>query len=86
MKRAAHRRLQRELPALRVIELAHTGSKPESRGGHVEWSRRWMVRGHWRNQPYGPGRTERRLTWIDPYVKGPDDKPLDTRPTVWVEN
>ena len=30
------------------------------------------VRGHWRQQPYGPGRTERRLQWIRPYQKGPD--------------
>jgi hypothetical protein len=32
---------------------------------------RWIVRGHWRNQPYGPDRSLRRLTWIEPYWKGP---------------
>jgi hypothetical protein len=30
----------------------------------------WMVRGHWRAQPYGPGRTLRRPQWIEPYDKG----------------
>lgn len=43
---------------------------------HVEWQRRWLVRGHWRWQPCGPGRTERVRIWISPYVKGPEDKPL----------
>ena len=30
----------------------------------------WMVRGHWRNQAIGPGRKKRKLTWVQPYVKG----------------
>lgn len=43
----------------------------------VEWSHRWMVSGHWRNQPYKiNGETVHRQIWIAPYVKGPDDKPL----------
>lgn len=37
---------------------------------------RWIVRGHWRNQACGPGRQERRMTYIAPYVKGPDGAPL----------
>lgn len=28
------------------------------------------VRGHWRNQPIGTGRTERRRTWIHPHRRG----------------
>jgi hypothetical protein len=35
----------------------------------------WIVRGHWRNQPHGPGRTERKRMWIQPYWKGPEDAP-----------
>jgi hypothetical protein len=42
----------------------------------VEWSRRWVVRGHWRNQACGAGRTEHRLIWIAPFMKGPADRPL----------
>ena len=34
---------------------------------------RFTVRGHWRNQPFGPGRTERRRRWIAPYWKGPEN-------------
>jgi Protein of unknown function DUF45 len=40
----------------------------------VEWSHRWTVRGHWRNQPYGPGRTKIRAKYIRPFVKGPPDE------------
>jgi hypothetical protein len=29
-----------------------------------------LVRGHWTNQPHGPGRTLRRLQWIQPYWRG----------------
>ena len=37
---------------------------------------RWVVRGHWRQQPYGPGNTLRRLQYVEPYIKGPPDAPL----------
>ena len=33
---------------------------------------RFMVRGHWRQQPHGPGGRERKLLWIRPHYKGPD--------------
>jgi hypothetical protein len=39
---------------------------------------RWVVRGHWRNQPYGPERALRRLTWIEPHWKGPEGAPPAT--------
>jgi len=35
------------------------------------FTHRWIVRGHWRNQPFGKGRKQRRLQWIAPYIKGP---------------
>ena len=84
LSRPASKRLARRLPKLRVLELT-SGAKVSSSAtpGHVEWSRRWFVRGHWRDQPYGPGMSLRRLKWIDPYIKGPSDKPLDVRPTIW---
>jgi len=83
--RAERRRIGRELPeGLRVLKLATGASVSRSEAsGTVEWQRRWMVRGHWRLQPYGPERKLRRTQWIDPYVKGPEDKPLDVRPTIW---
>ena len=82
--RGERRRVQRELPGLRVLQLG-TGSKPtrSDEPGTVDWTHRWLVRGHWRQQPHGFNRQLRRLKWIDPYVKGPEDKPLDVRPTLW---
>ena len=82
--RGERRRAERELPGLRLLKLASSASSPKAEGEHhVEWSKRWMVRGHWRLQPYGPRRELRRPTWIDPYIKGPPDAPFDARPTVW---
>lgn len=83
--RGARRRVEREVPGLRVLELASGASVTRDTNGSVEWSRRWMVRGHWRLQPHGEGRALRKAIWIDPYVKGPADKPLDVRETVWVQ-
>lgn len=50
--------------------------------GAREYRYKWVVKGHHRNQPYGPGRLQRRLIWIDAHVAGPDDKPLKPKPTV----
>jgi hypothetical protein len=44
------------------------------RGRH--YKNRWIVSGHWRNQPYGPGQSLRRQTWVPSHVKGPEGAPL----------
>jgi hypothetical protein len=41
----------------------------------VNWTHRWVVGGHWRNQPY-PSLGLHRQIWISPYVKGPEELPL----------
>lgn len=41
----------------------------------VPWSRRWVVRGHWRRQYY-PKTDTHDWKYIYEYVKGPEDKPL----------
>ena len=41
-------------------------------GGPQEVDRRFMVRGHWRNQAHGEGMQQRKLMWIQPYWKGPE--------------
>lgn len=46
----------------------------ESGGRHQ--STRWVVRGHWRQQAHGPGRSQRRTQWIESYIKGPEGAPL----------
>lgn len=60
-------------------EVSSSGNGAKSRYSH-----RFVVRGFWRNQPCGPGRSERRLTWVAPFIKGPADAPLIERETVRV--
>ena len=47
----------------------------EPAGEPVDWTHRWIVSGHWRNQ-WLPSAGRHRLQWIAPFVKGPEDKPL----------
>lgn len=55
-------------------------SESEREAEAREYSHRWIVRGHMRNQPIGPrnskGGQQHMRVWIAPYVKGPDNKPL----------
>ena len=55
-------------------------SEAEREAEAREFSHRWIVRGHMRNQPIGPrnaeGGQKHMRVWIAPYVKGPEDKPL----------
>lgn len=43
----------------------------KKRGGRV--TVQFLVRGHWRNQPHGPGNSLRKVIHIEPYWKGPED-------------
>jgi hypothetical protein len=73
---------------LKLVHLRRSESKPtnekEGESDKREYSHRFVVNGHFRNQACGPGWQDRRLTWIGSFVKGPDDKPLVTRPTAYV--
>jgi hypothetical protein len=40
---------------------------------------RFIVRGHWKRQVHGPGRTERKMIFVQPYWKGDADSPLVAR-------
>ena len=51
----------------------------EASGEEADYSHRFIVSGHWRNQWY-PSEKLHRQIWISPYVKGPEDKPLIVRP------
>ena len=76
-KRAARAAI--EEPAIHIVQLRRSlshGRRPANGDGpSAEWSHRWLVRGHWRNQWY-PSAKVHRPRWIPEYVKGPDDKPL----------
>ncbi|MCR4373437.1 MAG: hypothetical protein NUW22_01150 [Acidobacteria bacterium] len=65
------------VPLIRVIRLPRrVREQGAAELGHVDWHHRWIVSGHWRQQPWGPERKRIRPVWIAPHVKGPDDKPL----------
>ena len=38
-----------------------------------------LVRGHWKRQPHGPGGTERKTIFIEPYWRGPEEAPIAVR-------
>lgn len=67
-------------PLISVVQLRRRQGTTSPRGDGSPgrtYTCRWVVAGHWRNQPYGPkGRTSHRLIWIDSFVKGPDNQPL----------
>ena len=77
--RTARRRMGKaHLPVspITVISLRRVSGQ-EHGESHVEWQHRWMVRGHWRRQPYREnGETVYRYIYINPYLKGPEDMPL----------
>lgn len=88
-KRYAKEHQLAEPPTVQVVALRKSERVPaedapvERRDGAREYHCRWVVAGHPRLQACGPQRKDRKLIWIDGYVKGPDDKPLRTRDKVY---
>lgn len=50
----------------------------ESMGTGLPLELRVRVQGHWRNQAHGPGHSLRKLIWILPFWKGPEDGAFGT--------
>lgn len=50
----------------------YTSGRPGFRYKKVQW----LVRGHWRNQAFGPGRSDRKVIWIEPFFKGSESAPI----------
>lgn len=84
-----------EVTVVTLRRVRHHETDPDTESGHVDWSCRWLVTGHWRHiEGYGdhprhhaiadtmtPGEPrcvtcDKRITWIKPFIKGPDGKPL----------
>lgn len=64
-----------EVHVVRLRKYANCEPNTKAEAKEVEWTCRWMVRGHWTNQWY-PSEGVHRPLWIMPYVKGPEDKPF----------
>jgi hypothetical protein len=76
--RASRRRLEKAgqpIPAVKYVMLRKIRRSTGDGAADINWSHRWMVEGHWRNQ-WHPRHQIHRQKYILPYVKGPDDKPL----------
>lgn len=79
VSRPTQRRLERARlliePIVRIVKLRRKEYQQSSETQPVDWSCRWIVRAHWRNQYY-PSTGFHRPKLIPAYVKGPEDKPL----------
>lgn len=75
-KRLQQTRLATE-PLVKVVALRRRKYllKQESQPVAVDWSCRWIVRPHWRNQYY-PSKGVHKPKLIPAYIKGPENKPL----------
>lgn len=79
LERHARKRYQKagistevQVVRLRTIERQNAA---QSEAEAIEWTCRWMVRGHWTQQWY-PSEGKHKTIWIMPYVKGPENKPF----------
>jgi hypothetical protein len=88
-RKAFTKETNRRVDAVQVIQLRkaervereHTDSEHK----HVDWSCRWVVKGHWKNQPCGAHSSDRKLIYVFPFPKGPDDKPFKAASTTVYE-
>jgi hypothetical protein len=51
-----------------------------ARGERDKLSVQSLISGHYKMQPYGPQRSLRKLIWLEPYWRGPEDAPIPIRP------
>jgi hypothetical protein len=64
---------QRDITVIRLRRQSHTAEEHHP----VDWSCRWIVRGHWRRLETG------RQVYVRPHVKGPDEMPLRVTHRAW---
>lgn len=50
------------------------------RKGHGPPTVQTLVRGHYRRQPWGPGSLQRKVIWIEPFWRGPEEAIISVRP------
>ena len=79
-----------EAPTVRVIALrasvrqpSSEPSEPTGEGTVRKLKHRFTVAGHARLQVCGPGRKDRKLIWVAPFLKGPEGAPFKQRTKVY---
>lgn len=75
-----------ELPSIRSILLRRSKKEFDADSCEsVKWACRWLVSGHWRRLKEPRKSDGARITYITPYLKGPENKPLRSpRPSLYV--
>jgi hypothetical protein len=86
--RAEVRRAERIGIPLDGIKVIYLGARRRETDGPTgegtKMTTRFIVSGHWRKQPCGPGKQYTKTIWISPHIKGPEDAPLVISKTVKV--
>ncbi|MFN6548381.1 hypothetical protein [Mycolicibacterium nivoides] len=80
--RKEDKHIEPEVVLIDVLRPPGASGDQRSTAKRKDFDHRWWVRGHWKMQPYGPGRLLRKIIYIEPHTAGPDDKPLSKRPRV----
>lgn len=81
--RKAQQRKAETVKVVRLRRATRQGMEQAHAAERSERHTRWIVRGHWRQQACGVGRTDRRRIYIAPHYKGPEDGTLVVRDTVF---
>lgn len=79
LPRADHRRREREsqyIPAINVIQLRRREASGAHNVSEREYQHQWIVKGHWRRLHAPRKKDGAEVTYVSPYVKGPDGAPL----------
>jgi hypothetical protein len=98
-RKRAVKSIRHDLVTVITLRRGRHDSDREAGHADIDWSCRWIVHGFWRHQwghgtighPHGgqPGpdglclACGARITWVRPYVKGPDDRPLKATQTLY---
>lgn len=78
LKRLSAKGISNEVLVVDVRHKYESTTPREESTSNREYSKRWLVSGHWRRQPKknSLGEWIREMTWIPPHIKGPADKPF----------
>jgi hypothetical protein len=78
-----------EAPTVQVVALRKSLRVPSEKAEGPQaasaktYHVRWIVKGHPRLQVCGPGRADRKLIWVESFLKGPEEAPLKTKERVY---
>lgn len=76
MARNMAQRKRLPLPSfLKVVSLRRMQEERPKNVSERDWQWQWMVRGHWRLQPYST-LGDYKWKYIEAFMKGPEDKPI----------